>query len=462
MGKSDKMDDLVAQWPANSVEIVPIDTLVPYARNARTHSDEQVAQIASSMREWGWTIPCLTDESGGLIAGHGRILAGKLNGYTHVPRMVARGWSEAKKRAYVLADNQLALNAGWNDELLKLELADLKLEGFDLDLLGFGDGLTDLLDPDLSNPDKDPDAVPDVPENPHSKLGDVWTCGPHKIIVGDSTSHDTWDRLMGTELGDCVMTDPPFGVSYQAKGKKAIANDDLTGEKLRAFLAEVNTNLFVRLKPGSSVYMFHADTEGLAFRQSAVDAGFKVSQVLTWVKDSLVLGRSRYQYRHEPVLLLDKPGGRQRWWGGRKQTTVIEHGSAPFERLEDGRWAIKFGDEILVVDGEAKVESMLGSVVHHPKPRRSVQHPTMKPVSMLERLLKNSARQNDLVLEPFSGSGSTMMAAERLGMCARAVELDPGYVDVAVMRWQAYSGRSAVHADTGENFPVLPGDCEVF
>jgi len=457
-------------------QFAPVESLVFYARNARTHSTAQVAQIAASIAEFGFTNAILADEKG-IVAGHGRVLgaqqlyaAGKVIKLPSgeaipvgtVPVVDCSGWDDTKRKAYILADNQLALNAGYDMEMLKLELADLKLEGFDLDLLGFGDQLTDLMDPDLLN-EKDPDEVPDVPEIAHSKSGDMWVCGPHKIICSDSTSPATWSTLLGTEMADVVLTDPPFGVSYKAKGKKAIANDDLTGDKLRAFLVLVNKCLFDHLKPGASAYIFHADSEGLAFRQSVLDAGFKVSQCLTWVKDSLVLGRSRYHWRHEPVLLCDKPGGKQRWWGGRKQTTVLESGEgSPFTLQDDGRWVIKVGDETLIVSGEATYEQAPGSILRHPKPKRSDHHPTQKPVLLLERILKNSARQNDLVLEPFSGSGSTLMAAERLGMCCRASELDPGYVDVAVMRWQAWTGRSAVHAVTGEAFPVSPAECQRF
>lgn len=451
------------QIEAMQIRMIPVAEVTPYSRNARTHSPAQIDLICASMKEYGWTNPILIAD-GTILAGHGRLQAAQKLGLTRVPCLDLSHLTEVQRRAYVLSDNQIAnFGTGWDMELLKLELADLKLEGFDMDLLGFGDQLTDLMDPDLLGDDKDPDDVPDVPEVAHSKSGDMWICGPHKIICSDSTAPETWSTLLGSELADVVLTDPPFGVSYKAKGKKAIANDDLTGDKLRAFLLLVNKCLFDHLKPGASAYIFHADSEGLAFRQSVQDAGFKVSQCLTWVKDSLVLGRSRYHWRHEPVLLCDKPGGKQRWWGGRKQTTVLESGEgSPFTLQDDGRWAIKVGDETLIVSGEATFEQAPGSILRHPKPKRSEHHPTQKPVLLLERILKNSARQNDLVLEPFSGSGSTLMAAERLGMCCRASELDPGYVDVAVMRWQAWTGRAAVHAVTGEAFPVSPAECQRF
>lgn len=461
------------------IEFRPIDGLVPYARNSRTHSDDQVAKLAAAMIEFGWTNPVLADDRG-IVAGHGRVMAARVlysSGRTlafpngdpipagMVPVVDCTGWSEAKRKAYVIWDNRSAELAGWDPEMLQLEVKDLQDMGYDLELTGFtADDLAKMFGvTEVPTPELDPDETPDLPEVPHSRPGDVWVLGPHRIICGDSTEDGTWEALMGTELGDCVMTDPPFGVSYKAKGKKAIANDDLTGDDLCQFLTSVNVNLFARLKPGASMYVFHADSEGLSFRKSLIDAGFKVSQCLTWVKDSLVLGRSRYQWRHEPCLLADKPGGKQRWWGGRKQTTVVEWGAQePFEQLEDGRWAVRVGDDVLVVDGQAKVELHPGSVVRHPKPKRSEKHPTQKPVGMLSRLLRNSARPNDLVLEPFSGSGSTLMACETLGMCCRASELDPGYVDVAVMRWQGYTGRAAVHAETGEKFPVPPDQCRAF
>lgn len=461
--------------PIPQIELRPIDSLVPYAMNSRKHSDDQITQvIMPSLSEFGWTFPVLADAKG-IVAGHGRVMAANrhyANGTTlkfpggaeipfgMVPVIDCSGWSDAQRRAYVIMDNRSAeKGTEWDLEMLKVETDALLEEGFDINLTGFN--TTELAElfalEDIEVSDGNPDEVPEPLETPCSVLGDVWICGPHKIACGDSTDGGIWDKLMGSEKGDCVLTDPPFGVSYQAKGKKAIENDDLTGENLRKFLTDVNLNLFTRLKTGSSLYVFHADSEGLAFRQSLSDAGFKVSQVLTWVKDSLVLGRSRYQWRHEPCLLADKPGSNLRWFGGRKQTTVVEIGEmSPFQQQEDGRWVVAHGDDLLIIDGDAKVEFKPGTILRHAKPKKSEHHPTQKPVALLERLLKNSGRPNDLVLEPFSGSGSTMMAAERVKMCCRAVELDPAYVDVAVMRWQAFTGRRAVHAETGAEFPVAP------
>ena len=443
------------EWPADNVERRSVDRLIAYARNARTHSDAQVDQIAASMREWGWTAPMLIDEEGMILAGHGRVMAAKKLGYAEVPVMVARGWSEAQKRAYILADNQLALNAGWNNELLRIELSDLKLVGFDIDLIGFGDQLTDLLDPDAGANGKDPDAAPPLPENPISKLGDQWILGPHRVICGDSTSDETWAALMQGELADVAWTDPPYNVAYESKLAGKIKNDDMGDDKFRAFLTDAFTAAHGVLKAGAAIYVAHADTEGYNFRHAFRAAGFKLSGCLVWKKNSLVLGRSDYQWMHEPILYGWKPGSRHRWYGGRKLTTVHDWGGDPVTKLEDGRYQIVVGDRVLTVSGEATLEEVPSSVIFHEKPKRSSEHPTMKPVGLIEQQLRCNARSGDLVVDGFGGSGSTMMAAERLGMSARLVEFDPKFVDVQVRRWQDYTGRRAVHAVTGEQFPEV-------
>lgn len=443
-------------WPADKVERRPIADLVPYARNARTHSDVQVDQIAASIREWGWTIPVLVDESGMLIAGHGRIMAAHKLGIAEVPVMTAVGWTEAQKRAYILADNQLALNAGWNTDLLSLELADLQLEGFDLDLLGFGDQLTDLLDPSVTAPpEKDPDAVPPVPDAAISVPGDVWVCGPHRVCCGDSTSVTDWDKLMAGEKADVCWTDPPYNVAYESKLAGKIKNDDMGDDKFRAFLQDAFAGVFTVMKAGAAIYVAHADTEGYNFRHSFREAGFKLSGCLVWKKDSLVLGRSDFQWMHEPILYGWKPGSAHRWYGGRKLTTVQDWGGDPITKLDDGRYQIVVGDRVLTVAGEATLEESPSSVIYHEKPKRSDSHPTMKPTGLIEKMLKCSARSGDLVADAFGGSGSTLIAADRLGMSARLMELDTKFVDVIVRRWEEYTGRRAVHAETGELFPEI-------
>lgn len=456
--------EMLAVLPGFSLR--PIGELVPYARNSRTHSPQQVRMIASSMEEWGWTNPILADADS-VVAGHGRLLGAETlyrdgkhikfpNGAViplgYVPVIDCTGWTEAQRRAYVIADNQIALEAGWDEELLKVELKELHIEGFDLSLLGFGDQLTDLLD--RSEPERDPDAAPDVPAVPHSKAGDVWLLGAHKVCCGSSTEPLDWSRLLGKERLDAVWTDPPYNVAYESKLAGKIQNDSMSNDKFRAFLGDIFSCLYAVVKEGGAVYVAHADTEGLNFRDAFTAAGFKLSGCLIWRKDSLVLGRSDFQWMHEPILYGWKPGAKHRWFGGRKQTTVQEWGEAdPVSKDADGRWVISVGDRVIVVDGEAKIEGFETSVHFEPKPKRSSEHPTMKPVNLIERHLKNSARSGDLIGDACGGSGSTLIAADRLGMCARLMELDPKFVDVIVRRWQNYTGRRAVHAQTGEEFP---------
>jgi DNA modification methylase len=428
-----------------------VDALVPYERNARTHSQDQVGQIAAAMREWGFTNPLLVDEQDRILAGHGRLEAARLLGLAEVPVVVVSGLTDAQRRALVLADNKLALNAGWDQQLLLAELEALQADDFDLALAGFSAGeVLDLLGG--SGSDANPDEAPAVPPVPFSRPGDVWTLGPHRLVVGDSTSPTVYDQLLGTEKVDACWTDPPYNVAYSSKAGE-IANDNLSDGDFATFLRDAFLTMFLALKPGAAVYVAHADTEGLNFRSAFAGAGFKLSGVLIWRKDALVLGRSDYQWQHEPILYGWRPGSRHRWYGGRKLTTVQSLGEgSPFQQAEDGAWVVRVGERALVIRGDFKVEEVVPTVIDEPRPRRSDDHPTMKPVALIERMLRASARPNDLVLDPFGGSGSTLIAAERLGMCARLIELDPGYADVIVRRWQTYSGRRA-QRDDGVLFP---------
>jgi DNA modification methylase len=442
-------------WPADRVERWALDKLIPYARNARTHSDAQVAQIAASIREWGWTNPVLVDEGGQIIAGHGRVLAARQLGFAEAPVMVAAGWTDAQKRAYVLADNKLALNAGWDRELLKSELDGLRDMGVDAGLMGFSEEDLMELFGVAKDSGADPDEVPDVQETPVSVVGDVWIMGPHRLAVGDSCDVTVYDRLLEGAQVDAVWTDPPYNVAYEGRAG-SIKNDDMNDANFAEFLLAAFTTMYTAMKPGAAIYVAHADTEGLNFRGAFKKAGLKLSGCLIWRKNALVLGRSDYQWQHEPILYGWKPGSKHRWYGGRKQTTVQELGDgSPFTKLPDGRWQIQVGERTMVVSGDAVVEHFVPSVITEAKPRRSDAHPTMKPTPLIERMLKHSARPGDLVLDPFGGSGSTMIAAERMGMCARLIELDPKFADVIVRRWQEYSGRKAVHAATDKVFESL-------
>jgi DNA modification methylase len=454
------------------IELRPISSLVAYARNARTHSDSQVQQLMGSLLEFGWTNAVLADAAG-IVAGHGRVMAASQlyregrelrfpNGAPIPPGMVpvvdCSGWSEQQRRAYILADNKLALNAGWDEELLQLELGELREAGFDLAVAGWDAGeLTELLGPlEQPGPEVDPEDVPEAPAVPVSRLGDIWVCGPHRVGCGDSLSAEFVGALMGGELADLCITDPPYNVAYESKLAGSIKNDDMADAEFRRFLLGAFQVMVGVMKPGAPVYVSHADGHpGEDFRSAFREAGFKLAGCLIWRKNQFTLSRSDYQWQHEPILYGWKPGARHRWYGGRKRTTVVDWASGGFARqLEDGRWLIEVGGQALVVDGQATLQEVPGSVIFHEKPSRSALHPTTKPVGLWEKLMEPSSRPGDIVVDPFSGSGTTLVAADRMGLIARVCDLDPKFVDVAVIRWQALTGRRAVHAVTGEAFPI--------
>jgi DNA modification methylase len=397
------------------IEQVAVADLIPYASNSRTHSDAQIAQIAASIREFGWTNPILIDGDNTIIAGHGRLLAARKLGMEEVPAIILDHLSKAQQRALVIADNQLALNAGWDIDMLKAEIEDLKLEDFDLGLLGFDDKFLDgLLEPELNEGLTDEDAVPEVPAAPKTVLGDVWVLGNHRLMCGDSTSIDALQTLTEGKLVDMWLTDPPYNVAYEGgtKDKLTIQNDNMGDEQFRAFLRDAYVTADTVMKPGAVFYIWHADSEGYNFRGAARDAGWQVRQCLIWKKSSLVMGRQDYHWKHEPCLYGWKDGAGHLWSADRKQTTILE-----FD-----------------------------------KPNRNGEHPTMKPVELFEYQMLNNTKGADIVLDSFGGSGTTMIAAEKHGRHAFLMELDPKYCDVIVQRWQDFTGKKAVHAETGEVF----------
>jgi DNA modification methylase len=451
------------------IELRPIESLIFYARNARTHSPEQINQIKASLIEFGWTNCVLADQQG-IVAGHGRVMAAS-ELYQHqkqikfpsgdpiplgmVPVVDCTGWTPAQRQAYIIADNKLALNAGWDDNLLSLELAELKSENFNLDLTGFNpDELNELLGcADLNAAEADPDDAPDIQEQTVSVPGDVWVLGAHRVLCGSSLDIAAWDSLMAGEKADICWTDPPYNVAYEGNAGR-IKNDDMSDNDFRQFLLDAFAGVMSALKPGAPVYVAHADGQpGEAFRYAFRQSGLKLSGALIWRKNQFTLSRSDYQWQHESILYGWKPGSKHRWYGGRKLTTMMEMGDgSPFTRLEDGRWAVRVGDSVLVVTGDASIEDHPSSIIFHDKPQRSAQHPTMKPVGLIEKMLRASARSGDIVIDGFGGSGSTLIAADRMGMSARLIELDARFVDVIVRRWQSWSGRRAVHAVTGIKF----------
>lgn len=451
------------------IEMLPVSFLVPYAKNARTHSPDQVEQIAASMREFGFTNPVLIDGEGGIVAGHGRVLAARSIGVVSVPCLRVDWLTEAQKKAYILADNRLAMNAGWDNEILSAELRDLQADGFHLDLLGFSNEELDTLlgtSDDLTG--QDPEDCPPVESVPVSVPGDIWLLGSHRLICGDCTEPALMSALMQGELADVCWTDPPYNVAYGDKAEylnagdngrtqrntSRILNDDMDDAGFAKFLGDFYRAAYTVMKPGAAIYVAHSETERANFTTAMLSNGFKLSGVVIWRKNALVLGRSDYQWIHEPILYGWKVGGAHHWYGGRKKTTIEHMGDdSPFVRRADGRWELHLGAGVFVVEGKAEIEELLTSIIVEDKPRRNDIHPTMKPVALIERQLRNSAKRGAIVLDAFGGSGSTLMAAERLGMKARLSELSPLYVDVIVRRWQEYTGQRAVHAVTGSPFP---------
>jgi DNA modification methylase len=439
-------------WPAQKIEMRPRASLRAFAQNSRTHSTEQVEQIVRSIEQWGWTVPILVDPTGEVIAGHGRLQAAERLGIDLVPCMVAEGWSEAQRRAYVIADNKLAQNAGWDETLLSSELAWLSGDGFDVETIGFSDqDLARLLVEDRAGL-TEPDAVPDVPKVHTSLQGDVWSLGSHRLLCGDSTSTAAVLAFIGDGLVDAMWTDPPYNVDYKGTAG-AIKNDAMSDKAFRLFLHQAFAAGFEVMKPGAAAYVAHADTEGLNFRGAFADVGFKCSGCLIWAKDSLVLGRSDYQWQHEPILYGWKPGAAHRWFGGRKNTTVLADAGTVFTANEDGTMSVRVGSAVIVIEGDnLRASTVDSTVIRCEKPKRSAEHPTMKPVALIRRMLNNSTQPGDVVLDLFGGSGSTLIACETMGLKARLVELDERFADVIVERWQDFTGLAATLDGDGRSF----------
>lgn len=406
------------------MEYVDVQDIIPYERNARTHSDAQIEIIAGSIAEFGFTNPILISESGEIIAGHGRFEAAITLGFKVIPSIKIRGLSVSKIKALRIADNAISLHhgGGWDVDLLMSELMELEAADYDLGILGFSDRyLDDLLSGALSviegehtGEHSDDTDTPEPPEEPVSHRGDVWMLGEHRVMCGDSTSVDDVSVLCDGAAVDMLLTDPPYNVAYEGKTADAltIENDSMSDGDFRAFLIAAYRAADSVMKPGGVFYIWHADSEGFNFRGAASDIGWRIRQCLIWVKNSLVLGRQDYHWRHEPCLYGWKEGAAHYWGNDRSETTVLE-----FDR-----------------------------------PTRNGEHPTMKPVPLFEYQIRNSSRRGDVVLDLFGGSGTTLIACENMGRVARLMELDPRYADVIVRRWQELTGEDAIHAETGETF----------
>jgi DNA modification methylase len=436
---------------SDAIELRAPASLSPYARNARTHSPEQIQKLAASIREFGFTNPILVDGTGTVVAGHARLSAALELGLEQVPTIELRHLSDAQRRAYVLADNRLALDAGWDEQLLAEELAALADEGFGLEVVGFSDTeLAALLEPELPE-----ETVPPVPDTPVSTLGDLWILGEHRVLCGDATDADVLERVLAGRSAACVWTDPPYNVAVEGAAG-AILNDSMSEEAFAKFLKATFEALIAAMAPGAPIYVAHSDTGGYTFRRAFIEAGFHLASCLIWRKNSLVLSHADHHWQHEPILYGWKPGESHPWFGGRDKTTILEFEEPAFQQVGDNAWQIVIGQTVLIVRGEAlTVEGAPGTVFLEDKPVSSPEHPTMKPVALVARMLRNSARRGAIVLDPFGGSGSTLMACEALGMRARLVELDPRFVAVIIRRWQNVTGAEATLEGDGRKFAAV-------
>jgi DNA modification methylase len=405
----------------------PVDKLIPYARNARTHSDEQVAQIAASIAEFGWTNPILAGSDGIIIAGHARLQAARKLGMTEVPVIVLDHLNETQRRALILADNKLALNAGWDEEMLRVELKALDEADFQLDVVGFSD---DELQSLLAEFETEPvagltedDAVPEMQGAVVTVPGDLWVLGEHRLFCGDATQIESIEKVLAGGLGDMVFCDPPYNVNYGAtmkdklRGKthRKIANDNL-GADFERFLYDACVNILAVTK--GAVYICMSSSELHTLEKAFREAGGHWSTFVIWAKNTFTMGRSDYQRQYEPILYGWKEGTDHFWCGARDQGDV---------------WFVK-------------------------KPVSNDLHPTMKPVELVERAVRNSSKGRDTVLDPFGGSGTTLIACEKAGRQARVIELEPKYCDVIIRRWEEFTGRQATLDGDGRTFTDVAGE----
>ena len=396
-----------------------LDKLIPYARNPRTHSDAQVAQIAASIAEFGFNNPILVDTNAGIIAGHGRLLAARKLQLQQVPVIVLDHLSETQKRAYILADNQLALNAGWDDELLRIELAALQEEDFNLNLIGFEDEeLARLLAvQEAAQGLTDEDVVPETQDTLVSAHGDLWVLGNHRLLCGDATVQADVERIMAGSSADLVFTDPPYNVDYEGytEDRLKIKGDRMSDAEFKQFLEAAFHSYRTAVKPGGSLYVCHSSSWQREFQNALEAVGFEVRCQVIWAKNTFAWGFGRYKFQHEPLFYCHVAGQKDPWYGDKSQSTL---------------WEEK-------------------------KPAANRIHPTAKPVELIERALINSSKSGDIVADLFGGSGSTLIACERRNRKSRLMEIDPKYADCIVRRYQEYTGRQAVLEGDGRTFDEI-------
>ena len=403
-------------------KLVDIDVLIPYANNSRTHSDEQVSQIAASIKEFGFLNPIIVDGNNGIIAGHGRVMGAKKLSMTSLPCVEAKDLTDAQRKAYIIADNKLALNAGWDDEILALEIAELKELDFNIDLLGFDDEeLALITEVEEVEGLTDEDAVPELPETPVSVLGDVWLLGNHRLMCGDSTSIDAVEKLMDGQKADMVFTDPPYGVSYEGghnkKKREGIIADTLEGDNLTGLFYGALTTALTVVKDGAAFYVWYASGKSIDTFASLSDIPLEIRAIIQWYKIKSGLGAFMSQYipNCEPCMYLHIKGKSPAWYGPTTEKTVWE-----LQRTGNNDF-----------------------------------HPTQKPVELSERAMNNSSKSGDLILDLFGGSGATLIGCEKVGRSCRMMELDEKYVDVIIKRWEEFTGKSAVHEESGKTYSEM-------
>ena len=436
------------------VVIWPVERLRIYDR-ALKDQDKALPKMQDALRQWGFRVPLLVTADGEVIDGALRLQAARDLGMLEVPVIVQDDLTATQVRTFRLLVNRSATWAEWNDDALRMEMAELRQELDDLSFTGFSDReLDSFLAGTAVDTEKDPDAHPGDPEVPTSVLGDVWLLGMHRLMCGDSTKPADVGTLMGGEQADMVWTDPPYNVDYKSKAGK-IKNDKMSPEQFDAFLRRLMISASDILRDGGAIYVAHSEAgDGMAFRKAFHVAGFYLSAVLIWRKNQLVLSRGDYHWQHEPVLYGWKPTGKHTWYGDRKQTSLFEHFAGdPIIKVADNAWQIACGDSVLRITGkDVLVEDMATTIISVPKPQTSKQHPTMKPVALVERMMVNSSPRGGLVVDLCGGSGTTMMASERLARRCNSMEFDPRHVDGAILRWQEYTGKVAIHAVTGQPF----------
>ncbi|MFR8275795.1 MAG: DNA modification methylase [Desulfovibrio fairfieldensis] len=445
------MSDLrIEQWS--------VERLRPYERNPRKN-DHVVNRMVESLREFGFRVPVLARSDGELIDGHLRYKAALAMGMGTVPVIPADDMSEAQIRAFRILVNRSATWADWDEELLLQELRALQLADMDLAVTGFDQRELDQMLMDMGTDGKDPDAAPEPPAVPVVRDGEIWTLGRHRVMCGDSRSMADARRLLSDAQLDMIWTDPPYNVDYQGKAGK-IRNDKMSPADFDEFLTTVHRVMHESLRPGGGIYVAHSEAgDGTAFRRTFTSTGFKLAACLIWRKQTAVLGRGDYHFQHEPVLYGWRRGAAHRWYGNRKQRTLFETELPGLREMEDGTWQFCLENRLYRLSGEAlRVEELPTTVIDVPKPARSDLHPTMKPVALIEPMVANSSPRGGLVGDFFGGSGSTLMACERLGRSARLMEADPKFAEVIIRRWQDYSGGQAVRESDGVTFAELTGE----